>query len=110
MLAMDNDHNYTFGPLEPKTQLGRAARVDGAPVWELGEGPVTLLVAEDGLSGEFSTPDLADGVSIQKLKIQADADLGEGVRTITLEEDVVFGPAMAETLGGAIVATPKVAA
>lgn len=108
MLAFDNDNNYKLA-IEPKTKLGKPAKVDGPPLWELGEGPLTLLVAEDGMSGEFSTPDEAAGVSIQKLTIRADADLGDGVRTITLEEDAVFGPALAETLGASLVARPKVA-
>lgn len=109
MFALNNDNNYTLG-IEPKTALGNPAQVDGAPVWELGEGPVTLVVSPDGLSGAFTTPDEAAGVSIQKLAITADADLGDGVRSIRLEEDLVFGPAPAETLGAALVAVPKVAA
>lgn len=58
---------------------GNPAPVDGKPVWtNSDEAIVSMVVAEDGLSAEFTALSLGT-VSIT---CDADADLGEGVKSI----------------------------
>lgn len=109
MLSLTNEQKGTLR-ISPKTAGGRPASVDGAPVWALADGPVTIEVAADGLSAVFTTPDSAEGATIQALTVTADADLGDGVRAITLNEEIVFGPAPAETLGASFETEIKPAA
>lgn len=99
MIALDNEHNYPIA-LTPKTAAGNPARVDGVPVWA-SDNPAafTLAVAEDGLSAKIMTADTGAEVRSGTLTITADADLGEGVKTISFEGPVVVGPAFADNLG-----------
>ena len=80
--------------ITPKTAAGNPAQVDGTFTLELVEGDVTFEVAEDGTQYVVSA---AEGTS--KVKISADADLGEGVQTIEDIFDVIVVPAGATNLG-----------
>lgn len=61
---------------------GNPARVDGAPTWQVSpEGVVEMLVSEDGLSAEFQA---TGSIASTQIEVTADADLGEGTRTLTV--------------------------
>lgn len=80
--------------IAPKTAAGNPATIDGTFALELVEGDVTFETAEDGTQYVVSG---AEGTS--KVKISADADLGEGVQTIEEIFDVIVVPAGASNLG-----------
>lgn len=61
---------------------GNPATVDGVPTWKLSpENVVEALVSPDGLSVEFSPTGVIGSTQIE---VTADADLGEGVRALTV--------------------------
>lgn len=63
------------------TKAGNPASVDGAPQWVSSDPTVIQVVqSEDGLSAEA----IAVGpLGVAQVSVTADADLGEGVSTIT---------------------------
>lgn len=71
---------------------GDPAAVDGVPVWASSDETVlSVTPADDGMSAVVST--VAPGTA--RITVQADADLGSGVSSITgVSEDVnvVLGP------------------
>lgn len=72
--------------IEIKDKFGNPAQVEGAPIWALDNPALgTLLVAEDGMSAKL-TP--AGQIGAFKVQVSADADLGEGVKSIIGELDV----------------------
>lgn len=76
--------------LNPTTAAGNPAIVDGAPVWTLNDGDATLEVAADGMSAY-----LVSGTPlVNAVNVTADADLGEGVRSIS--EDITYNVVAAE--------------
>lgn len=67
------------GSVQFLDRKGRPAKVDGKPAWSVSdEAIVSLVISEDGLSAEFEA--LAEGSVV--VQVQADADLGEGVKPI----------------------------
>lgn len=70
--------------------LGNPAPVEGVPTWvNSNESVLSMVVAADGLSAVIS----AVGVpGSGQISVQADADLGEGVTTITGVLDVEVQP------------------
>lgn len=75
-------------------KFGNPAAVDGAPVWTLTNPALgSLVVAEGGLSAEFIP---AGAVGSLVVQVSADADLGEGVKTIfgELPVDLLAGDAV----------------
>lgn len=61
---------------------GNPAPVDDVPAWKLTpENVVEVLVSEDGLSVEFTPTGVIGSTQIE---VTADADLGEGVRSLTV--------------------------
>lgn len=88
--------------LAPTTAAGNPATLDGSPVWTVIEGDATLEVAVDGLSA-FLVSGAADVNS--KIEVSADADLGEGVVTLTDVIDLAVVAAGASALG-IVVSTP----
>lgn len=65
----------------PVDAAGNPARVDGVPTWALSDGVYgTLTVDVDGLGATFVPAGILGAVQI---RVDADADLGEGVRTLT---------------------------
>lgn len=72
-----------------KDAEGNLASIDGVPVWAPVDPSVgTLSVAEDGLTAEFDPGSPSSG----QIAVTCDADLGEGVKTITGVLDVVVLP------------------
>ena len=82
--------------LQPVTEAGNPATLDGAPVWAVAEGDATLEVAEDGLSA-FLVSGAADVNST--ITVTADADLGEGVVALTDTITLAVVAASASALG-----------
>lgn len=87
-------------PLTIEDVFGNAAKIDGLPVWSMTDTSLaTLVVAEDGMSAELTC-----GTKIGSFKVQvsADADLGEGVKTIVGEATVDLIPEEAAVIKLAI--------
>lgn len=75
--------------LAPKSDAGNDAVVDGAPQWSVSSGDATVEPEEGGLSAWIISGAPGDSV----IAVNADADLGEGVRTISDRIDLkVTGP------------------
>jgi hypothetical protein len=87
--------------LTPTTAAGNPATLDGTPTWTVTEGDATLEVAVDGLSA-FLVSGAADVNS--KVEVTADADLGEGVVTLTDTIDLAVVAATASVLGATVAA------
>lgn len=82
--------------IAPVTAAGNPAAVDGAPTWTVTAGDCTVNVSADGLSCEIvSGSALADSV----VQVDADADLGSGVQTISDTVLVHVQGALAVSLG-----------
>lgn len=64
-----------------QTAAGNAANVDGIPSWKTSDAAIlTVTPAPDGLSALVVT---AGGLGSAQVSVEADADLGSGVRAIT---------------------------
>ncbi len=66
--------------LHPVTETGKPAQVDGAPTWTVQSGDATVTPAADGLSADLISSDTPGDTQIL---VEADADLGSGVITIS---------------------------
>lgn len=89
--------------LAPVTSTGKPAKLDGKPTWTVTSGASTVVVADDGLSAELVSADSPETVEIL---VEADADLGEGVITISEVISLVVSGANASSLG-LVVGTPE---
>ncbi len=80
------------------TKHGKPATVDGKPIWASTDESVATVtgVSEDGLTAFVESA----GPGVCQVTCKADADLGEGVREITLTAGVEVRDAEAE--GGEI--------
>lgn len=85
--------------LTPKTDSGKPAQIDGVPSWTVSTGDATLDQAPDGMSVYLVSGD-APGTS--EILVEADADLGEGVETISATITLNVEGAKAVNLGLAI--------
>lgn len=82
--------------LAPVTATGLPATLDGAPTWTVQSGEGTVEVAPDGLSAFLVSGDNpGDTVYL----IEADADLGAGVVTISDIITLHVQGALAQNLG-----------
>lgn len=66
--------------LNPVTETGKPAQLDGAPTWEVVTGNATVQPAADGMSADLIS---ADDPGDTDFLIKADADLGSGVIEIS---------------------------
>ena len=96
MLITITNEEKVLVTLAPTTAAGNPATLDGVPTWTVIEGDATLEVSEDGLSS-FLVSGNADVNS--KIEVTADADLGEGVVTLTDVIDLAVVAAQASVLG-----------
>lgn len=72
--------------ISPTSAAGNPAPVDGVPVWASSDETVLVVTAsEDGMSAEAVT---TGKLGKAQVNVSADADLGEGVKTITGVLDV----------------------
>jgi hypothetical protein len=84
--------------IKPVSRKGNPAQVEGAPVWQSSDPAIVEAIpSQDGLS---CVAKAVGPVGHAQLGVSADADLGEGVRTITgiFEIDVVAGEAASLTV------------
>ncbi len=66
--------------ITPVTSTGKPAKLDGTPTWTVTSGRSTVDVATDGLSAFLvSSDEPGDSVVL----VEADADLGAGIQTIS---------------------------
>jgi len=82
--------------ISPKSAAGNPAPVDGVPSWSVSDTSVaSIVVSENGLSAEVVTTGALGTVQVV---VDADADLGEGVETITGVLDIEVKASAAVTL------------
>lgn len=82
--------------LAPVTATGKPAKLDGKPAWTIVSGNSTIKIADDGLSAFLISSDQpGDTVFL----IEADADLGDGVETISDTVQLHVAGAKAASLG-----------
>lgn len=80
--------------LNPVTATGKPAKLDGMPTWS--SSTLRLEVADDGMSAYIIS---TDEPVVDTIVVQADADLGEGVETISGSITVNVVGAKAANLG-----------
>lgn len=86
------ENTFAALALKPVTSKGKPAKLDGVPVWSNSNpGAGDLFVDTDGLSGRLTYLDEGSG----QIRVDADADLGAGVRTLTALLDFTCLPAEA---------------
>ena len=79
--------------IQPLDKRGKPAQVDGTPAWSSSDAAkATVAPAADGLS---CVAKALDNGTVQ-ISVSADADLGDGVRTLTgtLDLEIVSGEAV----------------
>lgn len=92
--------------LKPVTATGKPAKLDGVPTWTVvsgGGSGQNVVAAEDGLSAFLISNDEPGDIDVQ---VEADADLGEGVETLTDIIRLHVAGAKAENLG-LVAGTPE---
>ncbi len=82
--------------LSPKTDTGKAAKLDGNPVWSVVSGDSTVVPAADGLSATLVSSD-TPGETV--FLVDADADLGSGVEDLQETITLTVTGANAKNLG-----------
>lgn len=93
MLVLTDIQKVEFS-VSAVSAAGNPASLDGAPVWTSSDDSVlTLVVSEDGLTCEAVT---TGKLGVAQVKVVADADLGEGVTSLTgvLDVEVVASQAV----------------
>lgn len=103
MLITITNEQKVLVTLQPTTAAGNPATVDGAPIWTVTEGDATVEPTDDGMSA-YLVSGSADVNS--KIQVVADADLGEGVQSITDTIDLAVVSAQASALG-IVAGTPE---
>lgn len=81
--------------LKPTTEAGQSAAVDGPPRWTTVSGDAAVTPSDDGLTATV----WSDTPGTSQILIEADADLGEGVETISGVITVTVTGARAKFLG-----------
>lgn len=82
--------------LNPTTAEGHPATLDGIPTWVITSGGATIVPDTDGL-GAFLVSE--DTIGSSTWTVSADADLGQGVRTIQDGGTYTYTNAEAQALG-----------
>lgn len=78
-ITITNDQKINVA-LNPKTSGELPASLDGKPVWTVISGDATLSISNNGFSADLISGD-SPGDSV--IRVDADADLGDGVETIS---------------------------
>lgn len=92
-VVLTNDQKVSVA-IQPVDRFGNVAKVDGIPVWSVSDpGIGALEAAADGLSAVFTT---AGPLGVVQIQVQADADLGGGIKPLvgTLDIQVEAGEAV----------------
>ena len=100
-MEIEMAHTFTAGESKQATlsfvdQFGNPARVDGVPVWTL-DDPTSAFTLTPDATGLAAVVTSTGVLGFAQLRIEADADLGAGVRSlITLADlEAVAGEAVA---------------
>lgn len=93
--TITNEQKITAA-LKPVTATGKPAVLDGKPTWTVQSGDSTIVVSEDGLSAELVSSDTPGDTMYL---VEADADLGEGVETVSDVIKLTVAGARAANLG-----------
>lgn len=102
-LILTDEQKVTLS-IQPLTQAGNPAKVDGKPVWSVSNPElISISESEDGLSVVAST---VGPLGSAQVSVSADADLGEGVRELFSILDVEVIAAEAVSLG-IVAGTPE---
>ena len=88
--------------LNPKTDSGKPAKLDGAPVWSVVSGDSAVVPAADGMSADLVSSDTPGDTTFL---IDGDADLGSGVEDVQETITLHVAGANAKNLG-VVVGTP----
>jgi hypothetical protein len=89
MIQVPVDKVADCGPIAILDAFGNHARVDGVPVWALSDDTgLELVAAPDGMTAQLRSTDGA--VRTVQVQVTADADLGEGVKTLTGLADIEY--------------------
>ena len=100
MIEVTTNDRFANVVLKITDKDGQVAPVDGVPIWASSDETVLRATPNaDGMGGTVDTV----GPGTARITITADADLGEGLATLTgISEDVVvtqaIGPAATMTL------------
>jgi hypothetical protein len=89
---------FTAGPVSAVDAHGNPAQIDGAPAWSVSDTALLAVnVAADGLSADIQA---VGALGHAQVVVSADADLGEGIETISgiLEVEIVAGRAVSLTV------------
>lgn len=96
MLLLTNGQKVTLS-IAPLDAFGQAARIDGLPAWNVSDGALaTITPAEDGMSAVLEP---LGPVGLLQVQVTADADLGEGIKSLSGTLDVQVEAGEAVTLG-----------
>jgi len=91
--------------LAPVDESGKAATLDGAPAWTIVSGEATVVPSDNGLSAFLVS---GDSPGVSEILVEADADLGAGVVTISETIKLTVNGAQATNLGATVgTAVPK---
>lgn len=82
--------------LAPVTSTGKPARLDGIPSWSVVNGNSTILPDADGMGCYLISADMPGDTVVL---VSADADLGEGVVTVSDTITLHVQGAQAASLG-----------
>lgn len=107
-VSMTNEEKAIL-TITPVTSTGNPASVDGKPTWAPSDPEMALgdlVVSEDGLSCEVPSSDSNTG-SAATVVVSADADLGDGVETITETFGFTVTHPKAASLQGSVSVVPK---
>jgi len=81
--------------LNPTTEAGAEATLDGVPNWTVVSGEAAVTPSDDGLTATIYSS--SPGTS--QILVEADADLGDGVETISAVITLTVTGAKAKFLG-----------
>jgi hypothetical protein len=103
-ISIQNDQKIEL-TLAPVTASGNPATLDGVPSWTVVSGNATVSPSENGLSAFLVSSD-EPGKTV--FLVEADADLGEGVETLSESIELTVEGAKAVNLGIVVgTAVPK---
>lgn len=113
-VQVDNEHDVIL-TLNPLTPAGKPAKVEpGKTLFEVVSGDVTLqdvLFPEDheqaGEVNELAKKVVTGELGTSIVTVTADADLGEGTKTITDNANIIVNTPQAANLGLSVNLVPK---
>lgn len=89
------DNEKVSVSISPVDAAGNPGKIDGVPVWSSSnETVLTVTPADDGLSAVLTT---VGPLGNAQVEVNADADLGEGVKNVSglIDVEVVAGETVA---------------